>query len=114
MCKRPISTISTEAAGDKEPITTQQMSAAQKARMRARRVSGGRPSRGVGLFCFPSMLPSIGVGEVAYDGERPIWTQMARSTARTSSRDKVANLDLSRRLLTVAIDRKRKSVGQGK
>src|ERR1017187_2618512 len=100
MCKRPISTISAEAAGDKEPITTQQMSAAQKARMRARRVSGGRPSRGGGLFCFPSMLPSIGVGEVAYDGERPSWTQMARSTARTSSRDKVANLDLSRCLLT--------------
>jgi hypothetical protein len=33
----------------------------------------------------------------------PGWTQMARSTARISAGDKVANLDLSRGVRTVAI-----------
>jgi hypothetical protein len=51
-----MSTITGEAAGNNDPITTQQMSTAQKARMRAHRVSGGRPNRGVGLFCARSML----------------------------------------------------------
>src|ERR1035441_10696150 len=35
---------------------TQHISTAQKARMSARRVSGGKPNRGVGLFCCRSML----------------------------------------------------------
>src|ERR1035437_2051379 len=56
MCKRPMSTMTGEAAGNREPMTTQHISAAQRTRMRARRVSGGRPNRGVGLFCCRSML----------------------------------------------------------
>ena len=51
MRKRPMFTIRGEAAGDKEPITTQQTSTAQKAKMSVRRVWGARPYRGVGLFC---------------------------------------------------------------
>ena len=43
-----MSTISGEAAGDREPITTQQMSTAQKARMSARRVSGGKAEAAAG------------------------------------------------------------------
>jgi hypothetical protein len=39
----------------------------------------------------------------AHAGQSPSCTRMARSTARMSSSDKVANLDLSRCLLTVAI-----------
>src|ERR1035437_511332 len=56
MCKRPMSTMTGDAAGNREPMTTQHISAAQRTRMRARRVSGGRPNRGVGLFCCRSML----------------------------------------------------------
>src|ERR1035437_7766335 len=56
MCKRPMPTMTGEAAGNREPMTTQHISAAQRTRMRARRVSGGRPNRGVDLFCCRSML----------------------------------------------------------
>src|ERR1035437_3348135 len=56
MCRRPVSTMTRDAAGNTEPTMTQHISTAQKARMRARRVSGGRPNRGVGLFCARSML----------------------------------------------------------
>src|ERR1017187_9824717 len=56
MRKRPMSTISGEAAGNKEPTTTQQTSTAQKARISVRRVWGARRNRGVDLSCCRSML----------------------------------------------------------
>src|ERR1035437_3701463 len=51
-----MSTMTGEAAGNREPMTTQHISAAQRTRMRVRHVSGGKPNRGVGLFCCRIML----------------------------------------------------------
>jgi len=48
----PVSTLTGEAAGDSEPITTQQMSTSHKPRMSVRRAPGGRPNRGWGCLAF--------------------------------------------------------------
>src|ERR1035437_1460975 len=60
MCRRPTATITEDAAGNRDPMTTQQMSTAQKTSMRACRVSGGRPNRAASLSCFGSMVPFNG------------------------------------------------------
>jgi hypothetical protein len=55
------------------------------------------------MLSFTAAYFLFRLGELAYEAERPSWTQIARSTAPMSLSDKVANLGLSRCLLTVAI-----------
>src|SRR5471032_3183003 len=94
MRKRPMSTITGEAAGSSEPMTTQQIKTAQRARMKVCRVSPPRPA--AGLFCTESMLHSIGARFVFFgwgNWFRDGGTRAARSTARCASarhRDGVA------------------------
>src|SRR5438270_3459954 len=81
MCNRPMSTMTGEPEGNREPMTTKESSAAQKTRIRVRRVSGGRPNRGVGLFCARSIrrfndclfrLGDIGFGPCREQGQRRV------------------------------------------
>src|ERR1035441_4395045 len=69
MCRRPMSTITGEAAGNKEPMMTQPSSTPQRDRIRVRHVFR-RPNRGVDLLRCRSMLSINGclfrLGELAF------------------------------------------------
>src|ERR1035441_5130433 len=84
-----------EAAGDSEPTTTKQIRTAQRTMSTVRRVSGGRPNRGVSLFCCRNMLPFNGAGIHRFQtAEARCFASAARPTRASRRAHLVDHVDL--------------------